>query len=57
MLAELIGVLEKTPDGYLLARKYLTYSALSREPLEKVRYIRRVLHDLAAGRYARTGAE
>lgn len=57
VLAELIGVLEKTPDGYLLARKYLTYSALSREPLEKVRYSRRVFHDLAAGRYARTGAE
>lgn len=57
VLAEMLGILEKTPEGYLLARKYLTYSGLSRDPLEKVRYVRRVFHDLAAGRYAEGAAD
>ncbi len=30
----------------------LAIAGLPREPLEKVRYVRRVFHDLAAGRYA-----
>jgi len=47
---EKAGLLRKTAGGYLLGDVFMNSAQTSARSVEKIKYVRRVLHDLASGR-------